>query len=210
MERDPQTTNAPAPIIFLGQQLLLDPLTLVDGAIIERHLLTLRPNLLSQANRAARMIVDEAKAEAAAISADDPDRDAKAEELIGEAQAQAENLLNRAVDHASRIEKITPDELKPWLDSLDGVAFCCWLKLSQRYGAAKFTLETVTAEFQRLGDESLANYIAARDRVARSGVVASTDGSPSTPPAPIPGTPVEPAGGVASSVPAATPNSAVS
>jgi hypothetical protein len=210
MERDSQTTNTPAPIKFLGQQLLLDPLTLVDGATIERHLLTLRPNLLSQANRAARIIVDEAKAEAAAIPADDLDREAKAQELITEAQAQAENLLNRAVDHAARIEKITPEELKPWLDSLDGVAFCCWLKLSQRYGAEKFTLEAVTAEFQRLGDESLANYIASRDRVARSGVVAPTDGQPSTPPAPTPIAAVEPAEGAASSLPPAAPNSAVS
>jgi hypothetical protein len=200
MEGSSRPSGAPVPVRFKGEDLLLDPMRVIDAGIIEQHLLTKRPNLLIAASQAARLLTNQAKREAAAIPKHAADREAQIKELLEESRAQADSLVNKAMAQTSKIGKISAEEYTEWCDSLCGVAFCFWLKFEGRY-PGKFTLDEVTREFERLGDEALSNMIALRDQASGTDLVADSTGrtgATTTPTPAAPTTVVVPTGGESS------------
>jgi hypothetical protein len=180
MEGLARVTGAPVTVSFLGRDVLLDPLRLRDFGALEQYLLKNRPNLIVQASQAARLITRQAKEEAAAISAKDPDRAAKVQALIEEAQSQADSVLNKAIGQSAKIGKISHEEMAQWLDTVEGMAYCFWLKLSQRYGIDAFSLDAVTAEFEKMTDEAFAEMLAARDQAAGTDLLGNSTGQTET------------------------------
>jgi hypothetical protein len=200
MDGSSRPSGAPVPVRFKGEDLLLDPMRVVDAGTIEQHLLTKRPNLLIAASQAARLLTTQSKQQAAAIPRDAPNRETQIREILEEARAQADSLVNKAMAQTSKLGKISAEEYSEWCDSLYGVAFCFWLKFEGRY-PGKFTLDEVTREFERYGDEALANMIALRDQASGTDLVADLTGRTgmtTTPPPAAQMTVVAPTGGVSS------------
>ncbi len=164
-----RASGAGVPIEFDGETLILDPIVLNDYGIIEQHLLKrTRPNIIALATEVADDI--SAKAETAAELAlkdnpNDPTAIAAAKEILSRAQKKADALMNKAFAETRKTNTITQDEAMSFIDSAPGLAFCIWLKFSQRY-PNRFPLEKVNEIVQQYSDTKRRELLAARDQAS--------------------------------------------
>ncbi len=178
-----RVTGAPVTIRFQGEDLFLDPITLQDYGAIEQHLLRLpRPNVMALAEEAVDQLNDRAQGKINKLLAepfkDDSDKEAavaKAKTISDTAKQRSEALLSRALDAAKKNNTIAQDEISGWIDSVAGLSFCLWLKLSQRY-PGRFSLEDVSEIIGQYGEDQRAQLIKDRDQASGSDQLGNSTG----------------------------------
>jgi len=144
-------TGAGVPVEFGGETLILDPLTLKDFGLIERHLLRRRKNPLEVVREAVKDLP--------------PDL--------------AEKLLERAYEDAKKESVIPASEVVEFLDSLEGVAFSYWIMFEKRY-PGKFSIDQCLDIMQGLSEEELEERKRARDEASGLDVRGNSAGQTQT------------------------------
>lgn len=125
-----RASGAPVPITFAGKKLLLDPLGLRDFGTIENYMLDARPNPLEVVAATVQKFDDSGN------------------------HKLAEKLLERAYEDAKKNNKIPPEEVAAWIDTVEGVGFTIWLSLSKRYGS-EYPMELCMDIVQQLAEDNI-------------------------------------------------------
>ena len=147
MEGLSRITGAPVKIKICGEDVLLDGMTIQDYGAVEQEMLKRRREPIA--------IV--------------------APYLEQMPEAMAEKLLNRAYKDSKSANRVSAEELQEWIDSLEGVSFCFWLKLEQRY-PNRFAQNVIWDWFAELDDEQLEQLKADRDAASGLGSAGNSIG----------------------------------
>lgn len=135
------------PIVFNGEHLILEPMTLRDYGLIEQHIIQKRVNPVEKVRPMLDGLSDEAQ----------------------------KHLLSLAYADLKGSTTATLEESTAFIDSIEGVAFTLWILLNKSM-PGKYTLPAVQEIVNAMTPEELSKVMNARDQAAGTDELGNSTG----------------------------------